>query len=77
MNLEDDERLALSNAVLHALGCVATKIGFVDIFSGSREMWPGSDRLRAIYFSSRAVSPGELISFQVNYLIGWSYPVDN
>ena len=55
MNLEDDERLALSNAVLHALGCVATKIGFVVIFSGSREMWPGSDRLRAIYFSSRAV----------------------
>lgn len=35
---EDGMRLALSNAVLHALGCVATKIGLVDIVSGSCEM---------------------------------------
>lgn len=47
------EILALSKAVLHALGCVATKIGLVDMVSN---LLKGSldDGLRAIYISSRA-----------------------
>jgi hypothetical protein len=36
--LENYARLALSKAVLHALGCVATKIGLVDIVSGVRNV---------------------------------------
>ena len=52
--LENYARLALSKAVLHALGCVATKIGLVDIVSGVRNVTLVIDLEQSIF----QVEPG-------------------
>jgi hypothetical protein len=67
------EILALSKAVLHALGCVATKIGFVDMLGKIPTWFSQRFRVRswkAIYIPSKAFKDrAELLSvFQNNKL---------